>query len=61
MTTPKPPVVVEANGAQLLPPTGDERATVTSWFAHTLCDADFRSHNPVARSIAARLIVQVPA
>ena len=61
MTAPKPPVVVEANGAQVLPPTGDERATVTSWAAHLACDADLRRRNPIWHGIASRLIVKAVA
>ena len=60
MTAPKPPVVAEANGAQVLPPPCDEAATVTSWAAHLACDADLR-HRPAYRVLAARLVVEVPA
>ena len=58
MSTTQPPIVFEANGAQVLPNVNDERAIVTSWAAHIACDADLRTSNPIWRGIASRLIVK---
>lgn len=35
-------VLVDERGAQVLPPVGDERASVPAYFAHLACDADVR-------------------
>ena len=58
MSTNQPPIVTEANGAQVLPDANDERATVTAWCAHIACDADLRRTNDIWQGIASRLIVK---
>lgn len=47
--------VVEASGAQVLPPAGDPRTTITSWGAHLACDADARARFPKYRAVAEAL------
>lgn len=49
--------VVEASGAQVLPPVGDPRARVTSWAAFTVCDADLRARSAEHRELAERLVL----
>ena len=61
MSTTRPPIVVEASGAQVLPDAKDEQATVTAWAAHIACDADLRRRNPIWHGIASRLIVKAVA
>lgn len=46
-----------ATGAQILPPVGDERATVAAWHAHGACDADLRRFKPYAE-LARRLMIE---
>ena len=50
--------VVQANGAQILPPAGDQRATVTMWVAQQCADADHRTKYPVYADVAAGLKVE---
>lgn len=49
--------LVLANGAQILPPIGDVRATVSAWEAISACGADQRAKSASHRDLAAKLIV----
>ena len=51
-------VVLERNGAQILPPISDECATVTAWAAKQCADADHRAKHPVYAELASRLVVR---
>ena len=61
MSTTRPPIVVEASGAQVLPKIDDERVTIAAWAAHIACDADLRTSNDWWHDLAARLIVKAVA
>lgn len=50
-------IVVEASGAQVLPPVGDPRVAVSSWHAMCAADADCRRKSPVFAELAGRLRV----
>lgn len=50
-------VVIETGGAQILPPVGDERATVSAWAAHLAADADLRAKSPEYAALAASLFI----
>ena len=50
--------VVEGNGAQVLPPVTDPRATVIAWQAHLCADADLRALSVDHRELAATLFVE---
>lgn len=50
-------VLVEANGAQVLPRARDQRATVPAYAAWLACGADQRRH-PEWADLAARLYVR---
>lgn len=49
--------VVEPNGAQVLPPVDDQRATIPAWVGHLLCDADERTKYAAYTSLASELVV----
>lgn len=51
-------VVLERNGAQILPPIGDECATVTAHAAQQCANADHRVKFPVYADLARRLVVR---
>lgn len=48
-------VVERQTGATVLPPSGDERATVSAWAASLACDADLRARVPEYRALAETL------
>lgn len=48
---------MERSGAQILPPIGDTRATVSEWQASSACSADQRAKSTAHRELAAALIV----
>lgn len=51
--------VVEAgSGAQLLPPIGDERATVAGWHAFCVLSADTRTKSKAHAALAGRLVIE---
>lgn len=50
-------IVIEPNGAQLLPPVEDQRATVTGWQARCARDADLRTRSPLWREVASKLTI----
>lgn len=50
-------VIDPTNGAQLLPPINDERATFTAWTAHLAADGDLRTKRGVIAQVAANLTV----
>lgn len=52
-------LLVEENGAQVLPPPSspDQRRTVSAWFAHLAADADIRTKAPLYRELANTLVV----
>lgn len=50
-------VVVEANGAQVLPDLRDQRATRNGWLASVCIDADWRRTHPIWAELAASLFV----
>lgn len=49
--------VIDMNGAQILPPVGDEKATVTMWEAQQCVSADHRAKHPVFVNLAETLTV----
>ena len=49
--------ITESNGAQILPPVGDERATVGAYFAHLAVDADLRAKSRAYTKLAETLRV----
>lgn len=49
--------LLDANGAQILPPAEDSRATTSAWFAHLAADADMRTKHPEYAALAASLTV----
>ena len=50
--------VLQANGAQVLPPSKDQQATVSAWSAHLAADADMRVKYGTYRALAAVLTVE---
>lgn len=50
-------LVETATGAQILPPAVNERATITAWLGHLICDADQRRY-PEYAEIASRLTIE---
>ena len=50
--------VVEASGAQVLPPIGDGSALITAFYAQLCVDADLRTKAPEIAALAGRLFIE---
>ncbi len=51
-------VVETSTGAQVLPPSDDQKAKTSSWIAHLANDADLRARSEQFQRIAASLEIR---